>query len=137
MPVPNQIYRIDPRDLDKNVAVGISLPFNGPRVFNNTYSTKEQAKFNLINVLLTNKGERVLNPEFGSDIRKYIFEFITEENMDGLKETVINAIEAFVPEVVISKVEITPEPDFNIVEVKINYQMRLSGDKDTVTISFE
>jgi hypothetical protein len=85
MAVTNQIYRVDPRDLNRNVAVGISLPFNGPRIFNSTYSTKDQVKHNLINVLLTNKGERILNPEFGSDLRKYLFEFITDKNMDGIK----------------------------------------------------
>ena len=26
------------------------------------------------NLLLTNKGERLMNPEYGSDIRRYLFE---------------------------------------------------------------
>ena len=43
-------------------AVGFSLPFNGPAVFNPTFTTREQTKSNLINYLLTNRGERVFNP---------------------------------------------------------------------------
>jgi phage baseplate assembly protein W len=137
MPVPGQIYRVDPRDLNKNVAVGISLPFNGPRVFNKTFSTKDQVKHNLINVLLTNKGERILNPNFGSDLRKFLFEFITDENMEGLKTLVMESIAAYIPEIVVKKIEVTPEQDLNTVKVLIDYQMRLSGDQDTISIQFE
>ena len=69
MPIP-QTVKIDPLDLQKNIAIGISLPFNGPAgPFNKTYSTQDQAKFDLINLLLTNKGERLFNPEFGTDLR--------------------------------------------------------------------
>jgi phage baseplate assembly protein W len=137
MAVPKQIYRVDPRDLNKNVAVGISLPFNGPRVFNSTYSTKEQVKHNLINVLLTNKGERVLNPDFGSDLRRVLFEFISDDNMEGLKSIIIQAVGTYIPEIEVRSMEISPEPDSNTVNVRVNYQMRLSGDKDSILISFE
>jgi phage baseplate assembly protein W len=137
MAVTNQIYRVDPRDLNRNVAVGISLPFNGPRIFNSTYSTKDQVKHNLINVLLTNKGERILNPEFGSDLRKYLFEFITDKNMDGIKNLITNSVDAYIPEIVLKQIEVTPEADFNIVSIKIEYQMRLSGDRDSISIQFE
>jgi hypothetical protein len=33
-------------------------------VFNNTYSTKDQVKSNLINLLLTDKGERVIDGNY-------------------------------------------------------------------------
>ena len=78
MPTP-RIYRVDPRDLQKNIAIGVGLPFNKPSAFKSTYSTKEQVKYNLINLLLTNKGERIENPEFGCDIKKSIFDFINNE----------------------------------------------------------
>jgi hypothetical protein len=58
--------------LQKNIAIGVSLPFGvcgTDQLFNQTYSTKDQTKSNLINLLLTNKGERILNPEFGSDLK--------------------------------------------------------------------
>ena len=56
MPIP-QTVRVNPLDLQGNIAIGVSLPFNGPAgPFNSTYSTKDQTKSNLINLLLTNKG---------------------------------------------------------------------------------
>mgnify|MGYP000385096857 CR=1 FL=1 len=44
MAVP-KTYRIDPRDLQKNIAIGVGLPFNKPSAFKSTYSTKEQIKY--------------------------------------------------------------------------------------------
>ena len=41
--------KINPIDLQSNVAIGVSLPFNGEGVFNLTYTTKEQIKSNLLN----------------------------------------------------------------------------------------
>mgnify|MGYP000447810238 CR=1 FL=1 len=78
MPIP-QVVRIDPRDLDKNKAIGVSIPFNGEGVFKSTFSTKDQIKSNLINLLLTYKGERVLNPQFGADLPRLLFEPINNE----------------------------------------------------------
>ena len=54
---------INPLDLPTKckVAVGVTLPFDGPAVFNSSYTTKVQVKSNLINLLLTNPGERLMN----------------------------------------------------------------------------
>jgi phage baseplate assembly protein W len=136
MPTPFNTFRIDPRDLNKT-AIGISLPFNGPAVFNSTYSTKDQLKANLINLILTNKGERIENPEFGSDVRKFLFEFITDNNIEDLKMFILKSIETFIPEINVTNIETTPEPDFNSVSLKIEYRLRLSGTPDQVIIAFE
>ncbi len=52
-------------DLRPSTGVGVALPFNNPRgVFKTVYTTKEQLKYNLINFLLTDKRERIFNPNF-------------------------------------------------------------------------
>ena len=51
-----------PIDLTPSVAVGYGFPLNGDAVFVPTFTTREQTKANLINYLLTNKGERVFRP---------------------------------------------------------------------------
>lgn len=137
MAVPTQKYRIDVRDLNKNIAIGIALPFNAPGVFRSTYSTKDQVKYNLLNLILTNKGERVFNPEFGSDVRKYIFEQITDDSLDDLKQTILTSIQIFLPEISVVSIIITPEVDYNLVTLKLDYQLILSGDKDNVIIEFQ
>ena len=69
MPIP-QTIRVNPLDLQKNIAIGVSLPFSKP--FTSTYTTKDQIKSNLVNLLLTEVGERVMNPNFGCDLKKFL-----------------------------------------------------------------
>ena len=55
-------YIIDkkfPLDQQKRKIIGFGFPLNAPAVFNPTYQTKDQIKANLINYILTNRGERV------------------------------------------------------------------------------
>jgi phage baseplate assembly protein W len=136
MPTP-KIYRVDPRDLQKNIAIGLSIPFNKFSAFKSTYSTKEQVKYNLINLLLTNKGERIENPEFGCDIKKSIFDFINTDNINKINNNIRVGVQTFIPEINLENVIITPEPDQNYVNVKVEYSMRISGETDEIQINFE
>jgi hypothetical protein len=85
MPIP-QTIRVNPLDLQKNIAIGVSLPFNTPGVFNSTYTTKDQIKSNLLNLLLTDIGERIMNPNFGTLLRRFLFEGITDNNIESLRK---------------------------------------------------
>ena len=58
-----------PIDLTPSVAVGYGFPLDGNAVFIPTFTTREQLKANLVNYLLTNKGERLFRPDFGGDLR--------------------------------------------------------------------
>ena len=56
-------------DIDARQAIGVSIPFSSKSVFNQTFTTADQTKSNLINYLLTNKGERIFvagNLPFGN-----------------------------------------------------------------------
>jgi phage baseplate assembly protein W len=137
MPIPKTI-RVNPLDLQGNIAIGISLPFNGPSgPFNSTYSTKDQIKSNLINLLLTDKGERIMNPEFGADLRRSLFENITTPNLDLLRFKIIDAINIFIPEIVLGNIEILPDPDANTLSITINYRLIISNTPDQITVQFQ
>jgi phage baseplate assembly protein W len=135
MPIP-QTIRVNPLDLQKNIVIGVSLPFNAPGVFNKTYSTKEQIKSNLINLLLTDKGERIMNPEFGTDLRKSLFDNITDSSIEVLKVKIIDAVNIFIPEIFLEDVIIEPDNDYNALNVTINYRLVISNTPDQVTVQF-
>lgn len=126
MPIP-QTYSVDPRDLQKT-AIGIGLPFNNPSAFKPIYSTAEQIKYNLINLLLTNKGERIENPEFGADIKKELFEQIDENTFESLKDKIIDNVSVFIPAVTLTDVTITPSTDSNTISINIEYKLKTSGE---------
>ena len=43
----------------------------------------------------------------------------------------------FIPEINLENVIITPEPDHNYVNEKVEYSMRISGETDEIQINFE
>jgi phage baseplate assembly protein W len=139
MPIP-QVTRVNPLDLQKNIAIGVSLPFGRSgtnQLFNKTYSTKEQIKSNFINLLLTSKGERILNPEFGSELRQLLFENITSATEENIKNAIITSADIYIPEIQIIDINIDNEYDANTVNVTINYILRISNTADQITISFQ
>ena len=89
----------NPIDLQPSRAVGFGFPLDGDAVFIPTFTTREQTKANMINYLLTNKGERVFRPDFGADLRALLFENIIDAeiedlNSDGSPEILIYTISA-------------------------------------------
>jgi phage baseplate assembly protein W len=136
MPIP-LTTRVNPLDLQGNIAIGVSLPFNGPAgPFNKTYSTADQIKSNLVNLLLTNKGERVFNPEFGTDLRKALFEASVEDTYSYIQELIITNVNFFIPEVQIVEIQLTPDEDNNSVSVTVRYKLKISGNSDEITVQF-
>lgn len=135
MPIP-QTIRVNPLDLQKNIAIGVSLPFNGPGVFNSTFTTKDQTKSNLVNLLLTDIGERIMNPEFGCNLKKFLFEGITEANSELLANNLANSIAIFIPEITVTNITVTPNPDYNLIDLTVDYIMNVSQTPDQVTVQF-
>jgi phage baseplate assembly protein W len=130
--------RVDPRDFQVNTAIGVGLPFNAPGVFNSIYSTREQIKFNIVNLVLTSKGERIENPNFGTTLRSQLFGQMTEDILNNVREDIINSVGVYVPEVSIQNIELLIEPNesFNTLLVKIAYVILISGETDNITVNF-
>ena len=119
-------YRIpnkNPIDVGSRVAIGVSLPFNTPQVFTQTYTTQEQIKSNIINYVLTDRGERVFNPTFGSNIRASVFENITPNLLQNLQITLQDDLKMNFPSVNFYKIEITPNYDINVINIAIYYSV--------------
>jgi|TARA_R110001606_G_scaffold93639_2_gene207955 phage baseplate assembly protein W len=128
-----QIY---PIDFNKSAAVGIDIPFNAPSVFRPNYTTKAAIKNNLINYFLTNPGERPLNPEFGGGLRAFIFEQITDNNLDFLEEQISSDLNNFFPNVNVSNLEILKQEDLNTITVLLSYNVINTNINDTLEIDF-
>jgi hypothetical protein len=136
MPIP-QTIRVNPLDLQKNIAIGVSLPFDGPGVFNSTYTTKDQIKSNLVNLLLTSIGERVMNPNFGTELKKFLFEGITDSNSELLKNSLLNSIAIYIPEITVTDIAVIPNTDYNSINLNVNYILNISQTPDQVTVQFQ
>ena len=127
--IPNQ----NPLDTNKRVAVGVSIPFSNSSVFNQTFTTLDQIKSNIINYILTNTGERVLNPNFGSNLRAQLFENITEENLSALEIKLINDIQKYFSSVSIKELNLIPIYEENSIQLKLTYSV-LNNTIQTIQI---
>lgn len=128
--------QIFPNDTKARVAIGVDLPLNGEIAFRSNYQTKDAVKNNLINYFLTNPGERVANPTFGAGLRQYIFNQITDNNLDFLKEDIQEKLATNFPRVVVESVEVTSDNDKNTIKVSIKYFIANTDINDTLELSF-
>lgn len=130
-------YRINPIDLKPNKAVGVMLPLGGSPMFKSSYTTEQQAISNLKNLLLTTKGERPFQPLFGSDIYSLLFENIQSELDSLLEESLTNDISFWLPYILLNRVEVNSEPDFNKVSIKINFRVTSQGANQTIILEVD
>jgi phage baseplate assembly protein W len=128
---PQQIY---PIDLNPSKAVGVDIPFNGPAVFKSNYLTKDAIKNNLINFFLTNPGEIFLNPTFGGGLRAFIFEQITTDNLETLREDVNEKLYLYFPNIKIEDLVVSGQPDTNQINVSLTYSVINTNITDNLEI---
>ena len=97
-------------DLSEDTYIGLELPLTHTQegYFKRTKTALEQAKSNIRNLLLTNKGERLGNPTFGTNLLSLVF---TQENTD-LEARVEEEIRASMAEFL---------PFINIVSIETNF----------------
>ncbi len=126
-----------PIDLQPSKAIGFGFPIDGPAVFIPTFTTREQTKANLVNYLLTNKGERVFNPNFGADLRNLLFENIVESTQDDIKTQIQDAIGLYFPTVEIKEIEFINEADRNTTTFNLTYQIQNFGVEDEINIELQ
>lgn len=91
--------------------ININYPFKDSNqgFFLDLTSTDEKAiKADLMHLILTRKGQRLYNPEFGTDLLKFIFEPNDSLTLAGIKSEITTVVKRYLP-----KLEIT---DISVVE---------------------
>lgn len=131
-----QIRNISPLDLKASTAIGVSIPFNGPGVFNFTYTTSDQLKSNIINFFLTNKGERIMNPDFGGNLRQELFEQITNGTLNDIRLSIIQSLQTVFPNIVVNEVNVLGDEDKHNISVSIKYSIPNTNIKDELNLNF-
>ena len=131
-----QVRKIDPLDLQPRKAVGVSLPFSGKAVFNQTFETKDAIKTNLINYFLTARVERFLNPDFGNSLQNLLFDNITQDKITQIDSLIREDLRIFFPKIDPVEVSTVGDPDNNTVQFSLRYKITDTDVEDEVTINF-
>ena len=121
-----------------NYAIGITLPLQfGENTFEQSFLTKDQVKSNIKNLLLTKRGERIIQPEFGSGLQSLLFE-PNVDDLEGRIEDIINeSLEQWLPYVTAEEIDIESTDelrDNNKINVSIKF--RIGDDINLETLTF-
>lgn len=128
-------YSYNPLDLDDNIAIGVQLPFgkNGG-LFSLSYTTEQQSISNLKNLLLTRKGERPFQPEFGSDVYSLLFENIGSSLSDNLSQSLTDDINFWLPYIIIDNINVDVQPDNNYVRIELSFRVTEQGANQQIIL---
>lgn len=95
-----------PEDQQDQGSLGILLPMNGSDaensagIFNVSRTTEEQAVSNYINLLMTYKGERWMQPQFGVGLPLKLFEQNTEQLQIEIEQEIRNQANFWLPYII-------------------------------------
>ena len=134
----NQKIVIDTEEFN-NYAVGITLPIQrgNDGYFAQSFRTFDQVRSNLKNLLLTKKGERILQPEFGSGLHDLLFNPATEKFEEDLETTINDSVAKWLPYIIVEdiNVDISKEQSDNN-QAKVSLKFRQEGDQTLDTLTF-
>ena len=129
------------KDLDPDVKIGISLPMDhtdGSGFFPGTSTTLTQTSSNIRNLLLTNKGERVGQPEFGCGVLNVLFEPMSDDLVEDVRTEIEDSIAFWLPHVTINNIgvdrdEAEPQQLNIIIEFALTIQPTVH---EVITLNF-
>jgi phage baseplate assembly protein W len=120
--------------------IGITLPItNGNTgMFAQSTTVFQQVKSNFKNLILTKKGERLMQPEFGTDLHRILFENITENTLEDARLTVVEAVERWMPFLELQQFEVKNPVNGNPhrIDLSVTYRFRNNPNvTDSLTVS--
>ena len=131
------------REIDNNddIYIGVEFPldFSVDGFLRKTKTIRQQVKSNIRNLLLTSKGERVFQPNFGSDLKILLFEQISPESLSNVENSIRQSLSTWLPYVrVVNVVVVEDDRNPNQVLVSLEYSTTLEPTAlDTISFKFD
>jgi hypothetical protein len=121
--------------------INIDFPFVDSKegfYFNLTQTDQAAVRADLLHLLLTNKGERLYMPDFGSDLKKYIFEPNDSITHSEIKDNINETIKRYMPNLVIDSIEFKNNEieELIIVEVRYTVTEGTFTSSDVIEVTF-
>jgi len=116
----------------KVLGVSINETSTSNGAFAVNFTSINQAKSNLQNLILTKKGERLMQPEFGCDIWKIIFEPIIEGDIESkIENSILDAVNAWLPYLNIDTILFDYDDndiDTNKIQLEIQFSLKSNSN---------
>lgn len=138
--------KLHPADYKQDYgSLAIKLPMNAGRtenlaeIFNLSYTTEEQSVSNYINLLLTRKGERYMQPDFGVGLHWYLFENNTDFLKTQLESEIQEQASIWLPYIFNDSIEVrdyeqSPGDSKQGLNIIIKFRVSEHGSNRTISI---
>ena len=120
------------------MALGVSLPINKDSTdgFKMLYSVRETLKQNFIMLILTNPGERVMEPGFGVGIKTFLFTNKSENYRAAITAKIHQQVKRYMPAIVIGDIQYAEtDIDRNSLSMRITYAIPDMNIKDLLDLT--
>ena len=111
-----------------NKNINLKLPFQNTSnggVFASNQVTSQALTDDLLCLMTTKRGERVMRSSFYSPVFDYLGEPIDDATNNGLKQDIQKKVREFLPQIDILQVRMTDVPDENLISIKILFTSKL------------
>ena len=117
-------------DNDESVSLGLKLPMTFDNGYDaSTKTTLEAVKQNVLNLCSTELGERVMQPNLGIGIKKYLFEPFSEDLVVQIQDTIIESMNFWLPFVQLNDIQVKMSDDNSDVgrstmEISVDFSLK-------------
>lgn len=131
--VPNSEVRNSTTNKLYTNLVGFKYPIqkNGSRGYFSKCTNVEATRSCLIQILKTERGERLMTPDYGASLKSLLFEQADGDLKEQMRERIVRSITKYLPNVKILKIKIASFEDtgnLNFPGVKVSLWCQLRGD---------
>ena len=118
-------------DRDDFKSIGLKLPLvldNGTLA--STKTTLEAVKVNVLNLLNTELGERVMQPKLGVKLKQFLFEPFDENVVLQIKYVIIESMNYWLPFVIVNDIQVEMSvTERSTMDIRVNFSLKKDPNK--------
>ena len=102
-----------------------------------TKTTLEAVKQNVLNLCSTETGERVMQPNLGIALKKFLFEPFSEDTVFQIQNVIVESINYWLPFVVVNDIQVKmSDSEKSTMSVSVNFSLKKDPNKhESIQIS--
>ena len=144
-----RIQTINDTTSQPEIGLGVDLSFSNPGIFKTLFTTNDQARANIRNLLLTRKGERYNQPNFGTNLLNVVFQPSNDDTKELISTEISSALSFWLPYIVVENLEILNVDDdpslLHTIKITLKYsvdgfttdKITIIANEDSSTITIE
>jgi phage baseplate assembly protein W len=116
---------------------GYNPPFiGGPQNIMSRQEDERLIKNDILQLLLTVPGERVMRPDYGVNLRNFVFEQMVNRDLSQLRQEIKRGITEYEPRVNVEDVYIKRDDDNNRIELRVIVNLKKDPKKQLTIEQF-